>query len=127
MEHRPIPPRDVQHAPFIDHWVLQLWGVDPDRINHAERLEDLLNKVVERLGLTRVSEHTHYFQPGVSSVIILGESHLSAHTWPELAYMHVDIVTCVPKLTGAHLEGAFREAFATGDIQLNHLEYGGGR
>ena len=111
------------YTPTIDHWVLQFHGVAPERINHPERLQELLNGVVDRLHLTRVSEHSHYFQPGVSTVIILSESHLSAHTWPEYGYMHVDIVTCVRKLTVEALEEAFQEAFSPTHSHLVQLDY----
>lgn len=110
-------------TPDIDHWVLQLWGIAPERINNLDGLKALLNSAVEKLRLTRVSDHSHYFGPGVSAVIILSESHLSAHTWPELGYMHVDVVTCVKKLDYAHLEKAFRQEFAPQYIQVAQLEY----
>lgn len=118
-----IAARGPYFTPTIDHWVLQLHGVAPDRINHPERLQELLNGVVDRLGLTRVSEHSHYFQPGVSTVIILSESHLSAHTWPEYGYIHVDIVTCVRKLTAERLDEAFQEAFGPAHSHMVQLDY----
>ena len=110
-------------TPYIEHWVLQLKGVDPDRINNPDRLLATLKRAVSRMDLTGVSDHTHYFGPGVSTVIILSESHLSAHTWPELGYVHVDVVTCVKKLTRGSLETAMQEAFEPAAMQLVQLEY----
>ena len=126
----PTPPLAVggpYFTPTIDHWVLQFHGVAPERINDPERLQEALNSVVDRLGLTRVSEHSHYFRPGVSTVIILSESHLSAHTWPEHGYIHVDIVTCVRKLTAERLEEAFQEAFEPSHSHMVQLDYMDGR
>jgi len=129
----PIHPEFVQHqlghapgaqaTPYIEHWVVQLQGVDPDRINNPDRLLDTLKRAVKRMELTHVSDHTHFFGPGVSTVIILSESHLSAHTWPELGYVHVDVVTCVKKLTRESLEVSMREAFEPEGMQLAQLEY----
>lgn len=110
-------------TPDIDHWVLQLWGIPPERINHPDVLKDLLNSAVEELRLTRVSDHSHFFGPGVSTVIILSESHLSAHTWPELGYIHVDVVTCFKKLNHGQLEAVFRRRFSPGHIQVAQLKY----
>jgi len=110
-------------TPFIDHWVIQLHGIDPDQINDPTILQDHLNAIVDRLNLTRVSAHSHHFVPGVSTVIILSESHLSAHTWPELGYMHVDVVTCVPRLTYQNLEREFQQVFNPSFIHLVELEY----
>jgi S-adenosylmethionine decarboxylase len=122
-----IAAQTSQFTPTIDHWVLQLHGVPEERINHPKRLQALLNRVVDRLDLTRVSQHSHYFQPGVSTVIILSESHLSAHTWPEYGYMHVDIVTCVRKLTAEALETSFQEAFSPAHTQVVQFDYMDGK
>ena len=113
----------AQATPYIEHWVVQLQGVDPDRINDPDRLCAALKAAVKQMELTAVSDHTHYFGPGVSSVIILSESHLSAHTWPELGYVHVDVVTCVKKLTRESLEASMKDAFAPVGMQLAQLEY----
>lgn len=115
---------DVQETtPYIEHWVLQLHGVNPDYINDPDTMNDALNRVVCGLELTQVSSHSHYFGPGVSTVIILSESHLSAHSWPEMGYLHLDIVTCVQKLTEAGLHKVLSEAFKPRRLQLTQLEY----
>ena len=120
---RPVLQRGLQSPPYIDHWVLQLQGVAPTRIDNPDRLISDLNTVVDDLGLTRVSEHSHYFVPGVSAVIILSESHLSVHTWPELEYMHVDLLTCVEKLKGADLERTLRRTFQPAELNMVRLDY----
>lgn len=110
-------------TPYVEHWVVQLHGVAPERIDDADGLVQRLRQAVADLQLTRVSDHTHYFGPGVSSVIILSESHLSAHTWPELGYVHLDVVTCVKRLTGEKLRTVMEQVFEPERIQLAQLEY----
>jgi S-adenosylmethionine decarboxylase len=122
-KHQLNPTDRAYPVPEIDHWVVQLWGVAPGQISDAARLSGLLGGVVRELNLTRVSEHTHYFGPGVSAVIILSESHLSAHTWPELGYMHVDVVTCAKQLVHDRMAVAFRRAFQPDRVHLAQLEY----
>ena len=138
MQENPSAPNDPNHGhltqfrinaensaptPYIEHWVLQLHGVSPEKMDSPEELKDRLSHLVLELGLTEVSAHSHYFGPGVSTVIILSESHLSAHTWPEIGYMHVDIVTCVEALTAELLEAEARAVFQPGDLQLAQLKY----
>src|SRR5574341_197467 len=123
VRHQLTPNNGKFPVPYIEHWVLQLQGVAPEKLNDPEQLLATLNRAVEQVRLTRVSDHTHYFGPGVSAVIILAESHLSAHTWPELGYCHIDVVTCVKKLTREGLEAAMREAFDPMHLQLVQLEY----
>lgn len=117
------PSNSEQSTPYIEHWVVQLHGVAHERIDDPDALVSSLRQAVEELRLTRVSDHTHYFGPGVSSVIILSESHLSAHTWPEIGYVHLDIVTCVEALTGEGLRAVMERVFDPERIQLAQLEY----
>jgi S-adenosylmethionine decarboxylase len=110
-------------APYIEHWVLQLHGVPPEHINDPERLTRLLRSSAEELELTVVSDHSHYFGPGVSTVLVLAESHMAAHTWPELGYIHLDVVTCVEKLKADTLEASMRRVFEPETVRLAQLEY----
>jgi len=116
-------PGTTHTTPYIEHWVLQLHGIAPNRIDDADLLDDTLNRAVADLGLTRVQTHSHYFGPGVSTVVILSESHLSAHTWPEMGYMHMDIVTCVPKLNESILHAVLETAFRPEKMEVARLEY----
>jgi len=117
------PSNSEQSSPYIEHWVVQLHGVAHERIDDPDALVSALRQAVKELCLTRVSDHTHYFGPGVSSVIILSESHLSAHTWPELGYVHLDIVTCVKALTGERLRDVMQDVFDPERLQLAQMEY----
>ena len=123
VKHQIKPADGTYTAPVIDHWVLQVHGIPAERINDTDRLQVLLEDAVRRLNLTQVSSHSHYFGPGVSTVIILSESHLSVHTWPELGYMHVDIVTCVKQLTPEKVDSVFRDLFQPEFVQVVQLEY----
>ncbi len=119
-----LNPLHSEHTtPYIEHWVVQLHGVAPEQIDDAIALRDALVQAVEDLELTHVSDHSHYFGPGVSTVVILSESHLSAHTWPETGYVHLDVVTCVEKLTPEALRRVMQAQFAPQRIQLDQLIY----
>lgn len=117
------PTHPKYSSPNLDHWVLQLHGVAAARIGDPQGVETLILEAVEGLKLTPVSSHTHFFGPGVSTVVILSESHLSAHTWPELGYLHIDLVTCGKQFSSAKLEAVFRGAFDPEYLQLVQLLY----
>ena len=54
-----------------------------------------MHEAAEKANATIVSEKFHTFNPwGVSGVIIIKESHLTIHTWPEYKYAAVDLFTC---------------------------------
>ena len=60
-----------------------------------EKVAELLAEVVQQAGLTPLAHHFHQFQPaGVTGFVLLSESHLSVHTWPEHRSMAVDIFCC---------------------------------
>jgi S-adenosylmethionine decarboxylase proenzyme len=62
---------------------------------HAAPLREACVEAVERSGLTIVGERFHQFEPqGVTGAIILAESHLAIHTWPEMGSVTIDVYVC---------------------------------
>jgi S-adenosylmethionine decarboxylase len=77
------------------HIIADLYGVKGDLIDKVEDIKDLLEGAVEYAQLTKISSHYHQFQPhGATGVVLIAESHLSIHTWPELGIATVDVYTC---------------------------------
>jgi len=77
------------------HILLDLYGCDPGRLNDLEFLRQMSLEGVRRSGATIMGEHFKQFQPqGVSGIIIIAESHLSLHSWPEFGYIAMDYFTC---------------------------------
>ena len=76
------------------HLLVDLWGAsnltDPALIDRACREAALA------AGATILHSHFHHFSPegGVSGVVVLAESHISIHTWPERDFAAVDIFMC---------------------------------
>ena len=76
------------------HLLVDLWGArgldDPARIDAA------LRSAAEAAGATILHGHFHHFSPngGVSGVLVLAESHISIHTWPERDFAAIDIFMC---------------------------------
>ncbi len=77
------------------HLLLDLKGCNEEVLNDLDFLKDsLLNAAIEA-DATVLGESFHRFDPqGVSGVVIVAESHLFIHTWPEYGYAAVDIFTC---------------------------------
>ncbi len=64
-------------------------------IGQVERLQEVLVEAAKRANTQVWSVSFHRFPPnGVSGVVVISESHLSVHTWPEAQYMALDIYTC---------------------------------
>jgi len=77
------------------HLIVDLLGVDPERISRVKPVKGILERAVEESGLKKITASFHQFEPhGVSAVYLLRESHLSVHTWPEYGYVALDIFSC---------------------------------
>lgn len=62
---------------------------------HADALRAACLDAVQHSGLTIVGERFHQFEPqGVTGAVILAESHLAIHTWPEMGSVTVDVYVC---------------------------------
>ncbi|MFC2010363.1 adenosylmethionine decarboxylase [Chloroflexota bacterium] len=77
------------------HILLELKDCDQEVLNDLGSLKATLTAAVSEAGATVLGESFHQFKPqGVSGVVIIAESHLFIHTWPERGYAAVDIFTC---------------------------------
>ena len=76
------------------HVLLELWGAT--NLDDPKLIEETLCQGALDAGATILHAHTHHFSPysGVSGVIVLAESHISIHTWPEKDFAAIDIFMC---------------------------------
>jgi S-adenosylmethionine decarboxylase proenzyme len=94
-------------------------------------LARLCTRLVAEAGLTVVGEQWHVFPPGrdgpggVTGVLLLAESHLAVHTWPERAGVTLDVYVCNfgrdNSERAERLLAALVDAFAPGSRQINRL------
>ena len=77
------------------HLIAELAECDHQVLDNLPQLEQYLNESVRRSGATIVKSVFHRYNPqGVSGVVVIAESHISIHTWPEYGYAAVDFFTC---------------------------------
>ncbi len=77
------------------HLLLELKDCNREVLNDLGFLKGILLSAASEAGATVLEESFHQFAPyGVSGVVIIAESHLFIHTWPECGYAAVDIFTC---------------------------------
>jgi len=77
------------------HLLLELKGCNKEVLNDVGFLKGALITAAGEAGAIVLGESFHQFNPqGVSGVVIIAESHLCIHTWPEYGYAAVDIFTC---------------------------------
>ncbi len=77
------------------HILVEFVGCDPHILNDVTTIEQGMLDAADRANATIINSTFHYFSPyGVSGVVVIQESHLAVHTWPEYRYAAVDLFTC---------------------------------
>ena len=77
------------------HILVELHECDCEILKNVKKVEEIMNAAAEAAKATIVKSVFHHFSPyGVSGVVVIAESHLAIHTWPEYGYAAVDLFTC---------------------------------
>ncbi|MES2049483.1 MAG: adenosylmethionine decarboxylase [Pseudomonadota bacterium] len=85
-----------QHQPAGTHLLADMHGISADKLRDAATLEDLLRHGAQVAGAQILFSHFHSFGTGqgITGVVLLAESHISIHTWPEFGFAAADIFMC---------------------------------
>ena len=77
------------------HLLIEYYDCDAEILDDVARIEEAMTEAAHRTGATIVKSIFHLFNPhGVSGVVVIAESHLAIHTWPEYAFAAVDLFSC---------------------------------
>jgi spermidine synthase len=78
-----------------NHILVEFSGCTPQIMNEVSTIEQGMVDAAIKAGATVINSTFHHFSPyGVSGVVVIQESHLAIHTWPEYGYAAVDLFTC---------------------------------
>jgi S-adenosylmethionine decarboxylase len=84
---------------FGIHLLIELWSCNRRKIDDLHGLERIMSQAATVAGAHVLKTAFQDFNPqGVSGVVVIAESHLTIHTWPEHGYAAVDIFTCGAKV-----------------------------
>lgn len=77
------------------HIIVEYYDCSPNLLNDVTFIESCMESAAEDAGATIINSTFHHFSPyGVSGVVVIQESHLAIHTWPEYGFASVDLFTC---------------------------------
>ena len=110
------------HLPLGTHLLADLSGIAPERLRDGAALEQLLRGAAIAAGAQVLHSHFHSFGAGmgVTGVVLLAESHISIHTWPECGFAAVDIFMCGAARPQLAL-GAIKDALQAPHCQLQSV------
>ena len=77
------------------HLLIELKDCNPEILKNLEKVRSVLVSAAKKAKATIIDFSFREFQPfGISGIVVIAESHLTIHTWPEYRYAAVDIFTC---------------------------------
>jgi S-adenosylmethionine decarboxylase len=107
------------------HLLLELFDCDSDAISNVVAVKGALVEAAKLAQATIVDVVFHEFNPfGISGVVVIAESHLSIHTWPEYRYAAVDIFSCGDTLRPEVAANYLVEQFGAGRTSVVEMQRG---
>jgi S-adenosylmethionine decarboxylase len=105
---------------FGKHYLVELVNCDPERIKFLAPAKEIILRAVRESQATYIGEIFHQFEPfGISGIVLIAESHLSFHTWPEAGYVGLDIFTCGTDMNPDIAIAVLKEGFAAREVRLD--------
>ena len=109
---------------FINHHIAELHGANFELLDDQQKLLAKTRGVARELKLTILNTFIHRFEPhGLSLVLVISQSHLAIHTWPEFGYMHVDLVTCSENANLDSFQQVLQNHFSPQKISSRKINY----
>lgn len=107
------------------HLLVELRDCNPAVLQSYEKVRSAMVSAAEAASATIVDVSFHEFSPfGISGMVIIAESHLSIHTWPEYGYAAVDIFTCGDLIQPAEAASYLIEQFESKNPSVVEMKRG---
>ena len=107
-----------------DEWIVEAFGCDAERLADRGSLAALLDRMVNELGLRPVGAgQWHTFPPpgGITGMLLLAESHLTVHTFPEHGSLCLNLFCCTPRPAWPFAQ-RLAEMLGAEHVSVRHLE-----
>jgi S-adenosylmethionine decarboxylase len=112
--------------PTGTEWVVDAHGCDPETLRSPDALKAVFDRVVRELGLSAAGDPVWCVFPGeggVTGLLLLTESHLACHTFPERGFAAFNLYCCRPRAEWPWPD-RLREALGATDVQVTTLVRG---
>jgi S-adenosylmethionine decarboxylase len=107
-------------------WIVDAGGCDPSRLRDLEELERLVDGIVVDLGLQVIGEPVWRIFPGeggITGLLLLSESHLACHTYPEYGIATFNLYCCRERPPWPWA-GRLRDALGAATVTVRTIERG---
>ena len=94
-------------------------------IEDQKEIKRILIEAVKKAGNTPLKITIHKFQPqGITGIVLLAESHIAIHTWPENNYVAIDIYTCGDKASPKKALEYLKKEFQPKKVEIKEIKRG---
>lgn len=105
--------------------LVEYYDCNADVINDVAQVENILLTATRAAKASIISHNFHKFSPhGISGTVVIAESHVAIHTWPEYNYAAVDIFTCGETIDPWIIQEFIKEAFFSKNISSIEMKRG---
>jgi S-adenosylmethionine decarboxylase proenzyme len=105
--------------------LVEFFDCDREVLNDVAKIETILCEAVVAAGARVVKTAMHKFSPqGVSGVVLISESHVTIHTWPQKGYAAVDIFTCGDRRVAEKIRVLLEERLRADGSQVQAIDRG---
>lgn len=107
------------------HIIAEFYDCPSNALNQVIAIEKAMVDSAEKAGATIINSTFHHFAPfGVSGVVVIQESHLAIHTWPEYGFAAVDLFTCGNTVSPWTALEVLKKALGAGHISAVEMRRG---
>lgn len=117
--------RRAKSRTLARHYLIEFSGCDPARVDQVRRVRSVLRGFCDEIGVRVVRTVWHsYAGQGLTVVLILKESHLTYHSWPEAGYCALDLMICTRPRGLASASRRFGAAFGSAQRSIQEVACG---
>ncbi len=121
-----------QKTNFGIHLTIDGYRGNKEKLNDFKLVYNLLNRLPEEIAMRKLMPPYVIFAPsttekdqgGISGFVIIAESHISVHTFPEKRFVTIDVYTCRNKLDVEKVKTYFKKVFLLEELETNVIERG---
>ena len=108
-----------------NHILADLYQCNREIISNQKSVQMTLLESARIANATVVADVFHSFNPqGISGVVVIAESHIAIHCWPEYACVSVDIFTCNEKMNAQAALDYIAKSFESNQIVMKAIKRG---
>jgi len=115
---------------FGVHLTIDGYRGDKQKLNSFELVYNILNQLPEDLAMKKLTTPyvviappiTKKDQGGLSGFVIIAESHISIHTFPQNGFVSVDVYTCKNEMDSNKIVNYFKEVFSLEETEVNIID-----